>query len=280
MLQENAGHVIPHAFRQERFIAVRIRVQLDADQSGPIFGKSSWLVAETCGSVKLSGSATGNRGDIMSSDSKLQQAVLAELNWEPSVTAGHIGVAADAGVITLTGHVGDYAQKHAAEAAARRVNGVKAVADEIEVHLSFDARRNDGEIAAATLDRLSWDVSVPRDAVGVTVEHGWLTLTGEVDFFYQKKAAGDDVRSLFGVVGITNQIMIKPRVNTSNLSDKIMHALHRSWYFDPAAITVSAEGGRIRLAGTVHSPHDRQVAAATAWAAPGATDVENDIAIV
>lgn len=213
----------------------------------------------------------------MSSDSKLQQAVLAELAWEPSVAAGHIGVAAAAGVITLTGRVETYAQKHAAEMSARSVNGVKAVADEIEVRMPFDARRNDEDIASAVLERFAWNVSIPRDQVKATVEHGWLTLTGEVDYFFQKKAASDDVRSLHGVVGVSNQITIKPRVDTLNLSDDIMHALHRSWFFDPQTIQVSAEGGRVKLTGTVHTPHERQVAAATAWAAHGATGVENDI---
>lgn len=215
----------------------------------------------------------------MSSDRKLQQAVLAELSWEPSVTAGHIGVTADAGIVTLTGRVETYAQKHAAETSARRVNGVKAVADEIEVKLPFDASRTDEDIASAVLERFAWNVSVPHDRVKATVEHGWLTLTGEVDFFFQKQAAGEDVRSLHGVVGVSNQITIKPRVDTLNLSDDIMHALHRSWFFDPQTVQVSAEGGRVKLTGTVHTPHERQVAAATAWAATGATGVENNISI-
>ncbi|NPD67793.1 BON domain-containing protein [Lichenicola cladoniae] len=215
----------------------------------------------------------------MSSDRKLQQAVLAELIWEPSVTAGHIGVTADAGVVTLTGRVETYAQKHAAETSARSVSGVKAVADEIEVKLPFDASRTDEDIASAVLERFAWNVSVPQDRVKATVEHGWLTLTGEVDFFFQKKAAAEDVRSLHGVVGVSNQITIKPRVDTLNLGDDIMHALHRSWFFDPQTVQVSAEGGKVKLTGTVHTPHERQVAAATAWAAPGATGVENNISI-
>ncbi len=122
------------------------------------------------------------------SDDQLQQAVLAELSWEPSVTAAHIGVTAKDGVVTLTGHVESFAQKHAAEAAARRVRGVDAVAEEIEVRLPVDTRRSDEDIAAAAIDRLAWDVSIPRDAVQVTVEQGWLTLSGEVDRHYQQQA--------------------------------------------------------------------------------------------
>ncbi len=216
----------------------------------------------------------------MSDDHHLQQAVLAELNWEPSVNAAHIGVTANAGVVTLTGHVESYAEKHNVEQAVLRVKGVKAVAIEIDVKLPMDAKRGDDDIAAAAIERIGWDVSVPRDAVKVGVDQGWVTLTGEVDWHYQKLAAEQDVHRLYGVTGVSNQITIKPRVNTENLSDDIMHALHRSWFFDPQTIHVSAEGGKVRLSGTTPSLHDRQVAAATAWTAHGVTDVENDIAIV
>jgi osmotically-inducible protein OsmY len=216
----------------------------------------------------------------MSQDSQLQQSVLAEFNWEPSITAGHIGVTASAGVVTLSGHVDNYAAKHAAETAARRVKGVKAVAEEIEVRLPFDTRRTDEDIAAAAIERLSWNVSVPKDSVQVKVEKGWVTLSGQVDWWFQKEAAEHDIRPLHGVVGVSNQTSIKPRVNTASLSDDITHALHRSWFFDPEAVHVRATGGKVVLSGTVHSMHERQVAAQTAWSAPGATIVENDIAVV
>jgi osmotically-inducible protein OsmY len=216
----------------------------------------------------------------MSKDNQLQEAVLAELRWEPSVIAAHIGVAANAGVVTLTGHVQSFMEKQAAETAARRVKGVKAIVEEIEIRLPFDAKLTDEEIAAAAIGRLAWDVSVPRDAIKVEVEKGWLTLTGQVDWHYQSEAAEQDVRRLLGVVGVSNQISIKQKVSTSNISDDIMHALHRSWFFDPKTITVKAQDGKVRLSGTVHSPHERQIAASTAWASPGVTDVENDITII
>jgi len=216
----------------------------------------------------------------MSQDSKLQQAVLAELEWEPSVNPAHIGVTANAGVVTLTGHVEDYTQKHAAEAAAGRVKGVKAVAEKLEVKLPFDVRRDDEAIAAAAVDRLGWDVSVPRDAVKVRVEHGWVTLSGEVDWWFQGQAAEQAVKHLMGVVGVSNATTIKPRVDTATLSDDITHALHRSWFFDPKTVQVTAERGQVRLTGTVHSQHDRQLAAETAWAAQGATGVQNLITVV
>ena len=213
----------------------------------------------------------------MTHDETLQKAVLAQLHWEPSVNAGHIGVAAEHGVVTLTGHVESFAEKHAAEAATRLVKGVQGVAEEIEVRLAFDFRRDDNVIAAAAVDRLGWDVSVPSGAVKVTVEKAWVTLTGDVQWHYQKEAAEQDIRRLFGVVGVTNHILIKPRVDVSNISDNIMHAMHRSWFFDVKTIDVSASLGRVTLTGTAHSPHDRDVAASTAWAAPGVTDVVNEI---
>lgn len=215
----------------------------------------------------------------MSQDSQLQPSVLDEFNWEPSVTAGHIGVTASAGVVTLSGHVDSYAKKHAAETAARRVRGVKAVAEEIEVRLPFGTKRSDEEIAAAAIERLSWNVSVPKDSVQVKVEQGWVTLTGQVDWWYQKDAAERDIRPLHGVIGVSNQATIKPRVNTAGLSDDITHALHRSWFFDPETVHVRADGGKVVLTGTVHSFHERQVAGQTAWSAPGATMVENDLAV-
>ncbi len=216
----------------------------------------------------------------MHNDSQLQQAVLAELHWEPSVTAGHIGVTANAGVVSLSGHVESYDQKRAAETATRRVKGVKAVAEEIEVRLPVHTKRDDDEIAAAAVNRLDWDGSLAPDAVKVKVEQGWVTLTGEVTWHFQREAAATDVHNLLGVVGVSNLITIKPRVNAGDISDDITHALHRSWLFDPKTIKVSALGGNIRLSGTVHSWHDRNVAAATAWAAPGAIAVENDITVI
>ena len=216
----------------------------------------------------------------MSHDSQLQQAVLAELNWEPSITAAHIGVTAEDGVVTLTGHVDTFIQKHSAEQAAGRVKGVKGVAEEIEVQLPFDKKRTDDEIAAAAIDRLEWDVSIPPDVIKVKVEKGWVTLTGEVNWHYEKEAAEDNVRKLFGVIGVSNQIKIKTQVNVSNISDDIAHALHRTWFFEPKAIKVSAVGGKVTLTGNVNTLHDWDVATSIAWSAPGTTVVQNDISIV
>jgi osmotically-inducible protein OsmY len=195
------------------------------------------------------------------------------------VTAGHIGVTAVGGVVTLSGHVESYAEKRAAEAAAHRVKGVKAVAEEIEVRLPVETERSDADIAAAAIERLAWNASVPKDSVSVRVEQGWVTLTGQVEWWYQKDAVEQDVRPLLGVRGVSNQTTIRPRVDTANLTDEITHALHRSWFFDPELVHVRADGGRVVLTGTVQSIHEREIAGRTAWSAPGATNVENDIAV-
>lgn len=215
----------------------------------------------------------------MSRDDQLQRAVLAELKWEPSITAAHIGVTAENGTVTLTGHVENYGQKHAAEMATGRVKGVKAIAEEIEVKLPFDIKRDDADIATAAIDRLAWDVATPRSAVKVKVEKGWVTLTGEVDWHFQKETAEREVRNLMGVLGVSNQITIKPHVDTAHLRDDIQHALHRSIFFDTEKVHVTAQDGRVKLTGTVGSWLERQTAASTAWAAPGTTSVENDLLV-
>ena len=214
----------------------------------------------------------------MSVDRQLQESVLEQFAWEPSINAAHLGVTANDGIVTLSGHVESYFQKRAAEKAAARVKGVKAVVEEIKVRLHSTMARSDEDIAAAAVNRLAWEVSVPRDSIKVKVENGWVTLSGEVEWHYQKQAAERNVRSLIGVVGILNQTTIKPQADEINIGRNIDRALHRSW-FDPRTITVSAHGGKVKLTGTVETPGDRYVAAATAWSAVGTTEVENDLII-
>ena len=213
----------------------------------------------------------------MNDDHKLKQDILSELNWEPSISADHIGVTVKEGVVTLTGHVATYWEKQAAERSAARVHGVKALAEEIEIRLPIHFKRADDEIAAAAVSRLSWDVSVPKDAVKVKAEKGYVRLTDRVDWHYQKDSAADAIRPLSGVTGVSDQIMIKAPPNTANIADDIMHALHRTFFDDN--VNVTAEGGKVRLTGDVDSWTDRQTAASTAWAAPGTMSVQNDIYI-
>lgn len=215
----------------------------------------------------------------MSDDRELQEAVMAELGWEPSLNAAHIGVTANAGVVTLTGHVQSFPQKVVAERAAARVKGVRAVAEDIAVKLPYDIRRDDEDIAGAAVERLAWDASVPPDTVEIRVEKGWITLNGKVDWQFQKEAAGQAVRTLIGVVGVSNQIDIKPSVNADDVGQNITRALHRAWFYDPNTIKVSSQGGDIKLTGRVTTWNARDLAGRTAWSAPGATSVENDIAV-
>jgi osmotically-inducible protein OsmY len=214
----------------------------------------------------------------MSRDKDLKQAVLAELDWEPSIVAAHIGVAAEDGVVTLSGHVDNYPAKSAAEAAAGRVKGVKAIAEEIEVRLPDNVKRSDEEIAAAAIERLAWNGSLPRGVVKVTVEKGWVTLAGQLEWHFQREQAASEVRTLSGVIGVSDEMIIKPKLNAANISEDISRAVHRSWY-DRKTIQVTAEGGRIELSGSVNSRRDRAEAEMAAWAAPGATSVENNITI-
>jgi osmotically-inducible protein OsmY len=216
----------------------------------------------------------------MSIDGQLKQAVLMELRWEPSVTAAHIGVVARDGVVTLTGHVETFGEKHAAESASWRVKGVRAVADEIEVKLPFERTRGDDAIAAAALERLAWDPSVPPNAVTVTVDKGWITLAGTVSWRYQHDAAEQEVRRLHGVIGLSNHIVVRPTVSGKNTVEAIEQALDRAWMSRDHTIQVTADGGSIRLTGTVRAPHDRLVAEQIAWGAPGAKSVGNEIIIL
>ena len=165
----------------------------------------------------------------MSSDNQIQQDVLAELKWEPSVASTHIGVTAENGIVTLSGHVDNYMSKHAAERAARRVKGVNGVAEEIEVHLPSDNRKTDDEIAAAVVHRLAWNVMIPRNAIKVKVEKGFVTLTGEVEWHYQQEAAKHDVQHLHGVTGVANKVILTAQaVDVGEISTDIKRALKRS----------------------------------------------------
>jgi osmotically-inducible protein OsmY len=214
------------------------------------------------------------------SDEQIQRDVLAELKWDARVTPNEIGVAVKNGIVTLTGWVDSYSKKWAAEEAAHRVRGVKAVANDIEVRLSGTDERTDADIAAATVRALEWDALVPIDKVDVTVSKGWVALKGEVGWQYQKQDAERVVRRLTGVKGVTNLIVVKPRVTPSELKQKIEQALIRSAETDAQRIAVEVQGSKVILKGTVRSWAEREEAERTAWSAPGVTSVENRITLL
>ena len=168
----------------------------------------------------------------MKTDIELRNDVLAELRWEPKVTAGDIGVIVKNGVVTLTGSVGNYAEKWAAEKATERVSGVTAVADEIDVRLPGSGERTDADIAEAALHALKWKLFVPHDLIKVVVENGWITLEGEVEWQYQKNSAYDAVYDLRGARGVLNHITIKPQVSPENIKTKIEAAFQRNAQLD------------------------------------------------
>jgi len=212
-------------------------------------------------------------------DLSLQQTVLEELAWDPSVSEAHIGVTARGGVVTLSGHVGSYAEKCAAEHAVGRVAGVKAIAEELEIRYLHGVGHADEDIAKQALDVLAWDLSVPKDKVKVKVEKGWITLSGDVSWYYQKRAAETDVRKLLGVMGLSNHIAIKPQIQASDVRKKIKAAFERNAEFEAENIAVSIDGGEVTLSGKVDSYYERTLAENTAWSAPGVTQVHDLITI-
>ena len=213
----------------------------------------------------------------MKTDSELRRDVERELEWDPSIDARNIGVAAKNGVVTLTGYVSSYADKWRAERIAKRVSGVTALANEIEVKLSTE--RTDPDIAEAARAALKSDSRVPADRIKVIVERGWVTLEGTVDYYYQKSAAESDVRYIAGVRGVTNALVVTPKVSPTDIRMKIEEALKRSAQLDANRISVETEGSKVVLSGTVRSWAEREEAEMAAWAAPGVTQVENKIKV-
>ena len=211
---------------------------------------------------------------------KLRDDILDELGYEPIVDAAHIGVAVDQNVVTLTGHVGSYAQKLAAISAVRRVRGVQGIADEIEVRYSSDAKPSDDEIAKRAINTLVWDSVVPSEAIKVTVRDGWVTLTGKVNWHYQKSSAERDIGRLSGVHGVINNIEIEAHAKAGNVKRKIEDALKRHAEVEAKEIIVTVrDDGEVLLEGKVDNWAEKFAVEDAAWSAPGVKNVRDRLTI-
>jgi len=216
---------------------------------------------------------------IRKDDSKLKEDVLTELRWDPSVSSDGISVSADDGIVTLRGSVPHYVEKSYAERAAERVAGTHAVADELEVKMQDSYSRSDEDIARSASNSLDWNYQVPV-GVQAAVENGWITLTGEVNWDFERNAARDAVASLMGVNGVSNNISLKSkRVDATDLKERIEAALKRSAESEGKGITVTVNGTAVNLSGNVHSISEMQDARMAAWNAPGVTMVSDDLKI-
>ena len=217
----------------------------------------------------------------MKTDAELQRHVMTELKWEPTIHEAEIGVAVKDGVVTLSGTVDSYGKKWAADRAARRVWGVKEVIEEIKVTLAGSYKRPDKDIAESATKVLDWNLWIPSDRVKVMVQDGRITLSGDVDWYYQKERAEDAVRHLVGVLGVINSITIKPPVKAIEVKNRIEDALKRNARLLLAAqkIQVEVSGSKVILRGNVGSWADRDEAAHAAWSAPGVWEVENKLTV-
>ena len=215
----------------------------------------------------------------MKTDAQLKKDVTTELEWEPSIDASHVGVSADNGVVTLTGHLNTFVEKYAIERAVQRVQGVKAIAVELDVKLDPGHKRSDSEIATAIQSALLWHALIPAERIQIKVDKGWVTLKGELDWEYQRGSAEKAVRNLTGVVGVSNAITLKPSVTPANLANRIRDALARHAEREAKHIEVMVSGSTVTLRGMVDSWAERDAAMGAAWSAPGVLKVVDDIKV-
>jgi osmotically-inducible protein OsmY len=216
----------------------------------------------------------------MKSNEKLQKDVQEAIKWEPLLHAAEIGVTAKDGIVTLTGIVNSYSKKSEAEKAAKNVEGVRAVVEKIEIKFANDwAKKNDQEIAADVLSAIKWKWEIPNDKIKVKVENGWVTLDGELRWNYQREAAINAVKDLGGVLGVSNNIVIKAESTNKIEKNKIIDALDRNWSINSNDIDVSVNGTTVTLSGTVSSWYQKDEAARIAWKTPGIWHVNNELEV-
>ena len=214
----------------------------------------------------------------MKTDAELKKDVIDELSWDPAVVSTAIGVAVKDGIVTVSGHLDTYAQRFAVERALQRVHGVKAIALELDVKLSPQHKRSDTEIAEAVEQTLK-RTTLSADRVWLTVEGGFVTLHGELDWEYERQSVERAIRPLLGVVGISNQITLKPRPVPTDITDRIASALQRQALHEAKRIQIEVDGSTVTLHGQVHSWRDRNAVQAAAWAAQGVQSVNNELRV-
>ena len=210
-------------------------------------------------------------------DLSLRKSILEELEFLPDIDAANIGVAVDKGVVTLTGHVTNYAQKVRVERAVKAVKGVRALAEEIQVRLNKGAGTADDTIANRALNIIDWSADIPQGAAKVIVENGWVSLEGQVDWQYQKETVEPAVRKLSGVVGVDNRLTLRPQVDVLDIQQRIEEALKRNAEVDAKGIHIKVEGSVVKLEGRVHLWRERKIAERAAWSVPGVNKVEDHL---
>lgn len=235
-------------------------------------------------SLELAGCAVGvgsiRKGKILTRDTKLHRYILDELEFDPSIVSANIGVAVDDGIVSLTGRVYSVAEKMAAEAAVKRVKGVRGIAEEITVVLPEAHMRGDEDLCRQALCMIEWDTSLPMEGILVAVENGWVTLSGDIDSYFQGQSAQKAVQKLMGVKGVTNRINIRAEAMPQDISDHIKGVFERRDIRDPDTIQVMAYGGKVTLEGRVGSLYERRLAERAAWSAVGVTYVDNRLTVV
>lgn len=215
----------------------------------------------------------------MKTDVQIREDVLDELMWEPMLKPAEIGVAVTDGIVTLSGYVNDYSKKLAAEKAVKRVKGVKAVAEDIQVRLPFEMQKDDEEIAGEVVNALKWNTNIPDEKISVKVDNGWVTLDGELEWQFQRDAALTAVRDLVGINGVINLLKLKPVLSTSIIKSNIRKALERNADLEADKISIDTSDSTVTINGKVHSWSEKSEAERAIWATPGVAKVINHLEI-
>lgn len=216
----------------------------------------------------------------MKTDATLQKDVMEELKWQPAIDASEIGVAVNNGIVELSGIVGTFSEKRAAEQATLRVSGVKGIAEDIQVKLALGNKRTDSEIAEAAVNSILWDTFIPSDKIKVKVEDGWITAEGSVDWLFQKNAVKNTLDKLAGVKGVSNHVTVVPHSLPADVKKKITDAFERNALIDANNIAISIEDDKLTLTGAVRSYAEKRDAEKAAWNAPGISSVENKLTVL